>query len=107
MTLGDTIMATFDQRRGKDGKLVYRARLKGHPIQTATFPRLTDARTWAQRTEAAILEGCARSLNRGTTRGAPRVDLAPPRPATGAHAAGRHKKRRKPRRAADRCTRWN
>lgn len=32
-------------------------RLKGHSVETATFPRLTDARRWAQQTEAAIREG--------------------------------------------------
>jgi len=32
-------------------------RLKGQPIQSATFERKTDARRWAQQTEAAIREG--------------------------------------------------
>ena len=52
-------MATFDQRPGKDGKLVYRARvrLQGYSTQTATFYRLSEARKWAQLTEVAILEG--------------------------------------------------
>ncbi|MDZ7662524.1 MAG: hypothetical protein U5J94_09045 [Thiohalophilus sp.] len=34
-----------------------KVRLKGCPTQTATFERLTDARKWAQQTEAAIREG--------------------------------------------------
>jgi len=42
-----------------DGSTVYRAkvRMKGHPLQTATFPRLTDAKRWRVQTEAAIREG--------------------------------------------------
>ena len=52
-------MATFETRKLPDGMVSYRAkvRLKGHPTQTATFKRLTDARKWAQSTEAAIREG--------------------------------------------------
>ncbi|HEU4923964.1 MAG TPA: tyrosine-type recombinase/integrase, partial [Burkholderiales bacterium] len=34
-----------------------RVRIKGSPPQTAVFERLTDARRWAQQTEAAIREG--------------------------------------------------
>jgi hypothetical protein len=34
-----------------------RIRIKGSPPQTAVFERLTDARRWAQQTEAAIREG--------------------------------------------------
>jgi hypothetical protein len=34
-----------------------RVRIKGFPPQTAVFQRLTDARRWAQQTEAAIREG--------------------------------------------------
>ena len=34
-----------------------RVRLKGHPAQSATFLRLTDARRWKSQTEAAIREG--------------------------------------------------
>jgi integrase len=34
-----------------------RVRIKGFPPQTAVFERLTDARRWAQQTEAAIREG--------------------------------------------------
>ena len=32
-------------------------RLKGHPPQSATFDRKTDAKNWATQTEAAIREG--------------------------------------------------
>ena len=34
-----------------------RVRIKGYPQQTATFSRKTDAKLWAQKTEASILEG--------------------------------------------------
>ena len=34
-----------------------RVRIKGAPPQSAAFERLTDARRWAQQTEAAIREG--------------------------------------------------
>jgi integrase len=52
-------MAVIEARRGTDGRASYRAkvRLKGHPPQTATFERKTDAKRWAQQTEAAIREG--------------------------------------------------
>jgi integrase len=52
-------MATFQKRKSKSGIVRYRAqvRLKGYASQTATFKRLTDARTWAQNTESAIREG--------------------------------------------------
>ena len=52
-------VATIERRQNEDGSASYRAkvRLKGHPAQTATFERLTDARRWAQSTEAAIKEG--------------------------------------------------
>lgn len=52
-------MASIEQRRTEDGKLTYRVkvRLKGHPTQSATFDRLTDARKWASSTESAIREG--------------------------------------------------
>lgn len=52
-------MATIEARRADDGSLSYRVkvRLKGHPAATGTFQRLTDARRWAQSTEAAIREG--------------------------------------------------
>ncbi len=52
-------MATIEKRQEKDGTISYRVkiRLKGHPTETATFERRTDARIWAQQTEAAIREG--------------------------------------------------
>ncbi len=52
-------MPTIEQRKTKDGHAVYRVKVrrKGYPTQTATFTRLTDARKWAQVTEAAIVEG--------------------------------------------------
>ncbi len=52
-------MANIETRTTPDGKVSYRVkiRLKGHPAQTASFARLTDAKKWAQSTEAAIREG--------------------------------------------------
>lgn len=52
-------MATIQERKTEDGKITYRVqvRLKGHPAQTATFSRLTDARRWVQQVESAIREG--------------------------------------------------
>ncbi|MDS4040831.1 MAG: site-specific integrase [Candidatus Competibacter sp.] len=52
-------MATFDKHTANDGKVTHRVRIrmKGFPLQTASFDRLTDARRWAQQTEAAIREG--------------------------------------------------
>jgi integrase len=52
-------MASIQERPGKDGKPVYRVqiRLKGFPIERATFYRKTDAKKWAQQTEAAMREG--------------------------------------------------
>jgi integrase len=52
-------MATIERRTSKDGHLVYRAKVrrKGHPPQTATFTKRSDALKWIQITEAAILEG--------------------------------------------------
>jgi integrase len=52
-------MANIQRRTTHEGKTSYRVqvRLKGYPPQTATFERLTDARKWAQQTEAAIREG--------------------------------------------------
>lgn len=52
-------MAYIEERRSRDGKVTFRAqvRLKGHPQQDATFDRKTDAKRWAQQTEAAIREG--------------------------------------------------
>ena len=52
-------MPSIEPRKMKDGRTVYRVKVRrqGLPEQTATFHRLTDARNWAQITEAAILEG--------------------------------------------------
>lgn len=52
-------MANIEKRSTQNGQTTYRVkvRLKGFPIQSATFERLTDARKWAQQTEAAIREG--------------------------------------------------
>ena len=52
-------MAAIESRTDSKGKTTYRVkvRLKGHPVQTATFARKTDARRWAQDTESAIREG--------------------------------------------------
>lgn len=52
-------MANIEKRISIDGKTSYRVkiRLKGYPIQSATFERVTDAKKWAQQTESAIREG--------------------------------------------------
>ncbi|MFI3221720.1 MAG: site-specific integrase [Methylococcaceae bacterium] len=52
-------MATITKRITADGKPYYtvQVRLKNYPAQTATFPRLTDAKKWVIVTEAAIKEG--------------------------------------------------
>lgn len=52
-------MAAIQTRTADNGKVSYRVqvRLKGYPIQTATFERKTDAKLWAQQTESAIREG--------------------------------------------------
>jgi len=52
-------MASIEKRTTDQGKTTYRVkiRLKGHPVETASFDRLTDAKKWAQHTEAAIREG--------------------------------------------------
>lgn len=52
-------MATIETRNGDDGKMSYRVkvRLKGHPTQSSTFERKTDAKIWAAATETAIREG--------------------------------------------------
>jgi integrase len=49
-------MATIEQRAGREGKPVYRVkiRLKGRPPKTATFERKTDAKLWAQKTETEL-----------------------------------------------------
>ena len=52
-------MASIEKRTTSDGKTSYRVkvRLKGYPVQTGTFERLTDAKKWASSTESAIKEG--------------------------------------------------
>ena len=52
-------MAHIETRKDNSGDTRYRVqvRLKGFPTQSATFERKTDAKKWAQQTEAAIREG--------------------------------------------------
>lgn len=52
-------MARIQERKRKDGKISFTVtiRLKGFPIQTATFARKTDAQKWIQDTESAIRDG--------------------------------------------------
>lgn len=52
-------MAVIEERINSKGEKSYRAkiRMKGFPVQTATFNRKTDAKHWAQNTESAIREG--------------------------------------------------
>lgn len=52
-------MASIEKRTSKEGENSYRVkvRLKGYPVQSASFERLTDAKKWAQNTESAIREG--------------------------------------------------
>jgi hypothetical protein len=52
-------MANIQERQNKDGKTSFRVQigLKGHPTQTATFERKTDAKRWIVETEAAMRDG--------------------------------------------------
>ncbi len=52
-------MANIQERITKDGKKVFRVRvrIKGYPLQTATFDKKTDAKLWGKQTEIAIIEG--------------------------------------------------
>lgn len=52
-------MASIERRVSENGTLTHRVkiRLRGFPPATASFMRLTDAKRWAQSTEAAIFEG--------------------------------------------------
>lgn len=51
-------MATIQKRAtGKGTAYRVMIRLKGHPPETATFDRLTDAREWAKKTESDIKAG--------------------------------------------------
>lgn len=51
-------MAYIEERIDSKGQKRYRAqiKIKGNPSQSATFARKTDAKKWAQQTEAAIRE---------------------------------------------------
>lgn len=51
-------MASIQKRTLQNGEISYRVqvRLKGYEVQQATFSRLTDAKIWAQSTEAALRE---------------------------------------------------
>lgn len=57
-------MAAIQKREGKNG-VTYRVqvRVQGLPPQTRTFKRLTDAKTWAQQTEAAVHRGDFRPVH--------------------------------------------
>lgn len=51
-------MATITKRTGKNGtSYKVQVRVKGHPAETASFDRLTDAKRWAAETETAIRQG--------------------------------------------------
>ncbi|MBU2759518.1 tyrosine-type recombinase/integrase [Acidithiobacillus sulfurivorans] len=52
-------MAAIEKRTTSDGSTSYRVkiRLRGQPVQSATFASLTKAKQWATQTEAAIREG--------------------------------------------------
>lgn len=51
-------MASIEKRTTEDGKTSYRVkvRIKGFPVQSATFDRKTDAAKWASSIESAIRE---------------------------------------------------
>jgi integrase len=51
-------MATIEKRETSEG-VSYRVkiRLRGQPVQTATFARLSDAKRWAEQTATAMREG--------------------------------------------------
>ena len=72
-------MANIESRRSDDGVLTHRAkvRLKGHKAESATFTRLTDARRWAQATEAAIREGRYSKAAEAKRHARPRARDAP------------------------------
>ncbi len=51
-------MANIEKRETSKGiRYRVKVRLKGFPVQTATFERITDAKKWVQDTESAIREG--------------------------------------------------
>lgn len=51
-------MGTITERKDKSGNTTFqvKVRIKGTPVQTATFDRKTDAKRWEQQTESAIRE---------------------------------------------------
>ena len=55
-SLWGSFMATIRAKHRHDGTTYYQAqvRIKGHPPQTASFPRKTDATRWAAETETLI-----------------------------------------------------
>lgn len=52
-------MATIEKRVSNTGEITYRAkvRLRGFPVQTATFDRMTKAKEWAYATEQKMKDG--------------------------------------------------
>ncbi len=51
-------MPTIEKRTTETGTSYrVKVRLRGQPVQTATFPRLSDAKRWAEQTATAIREG--------------------------------------------------
>jgi len=52
-------VANIEKRVSQNAKVTYRVkvRLRGFPPQTATFDRITDAKTWASKVETEIKEG--------------------------------------------------
>jgi len=52
-------MATIEKRRGTDGAVTYRVRIRkrGYPEYSETFPRKTDAEQWAKQIEADLARG--------------------------------------------------
>ncbi len=52
-------MATIEKRTDSTGAITYRVkvRLRGHPQESASFRRLTDAKRWSSQTESALREG--------------------------------------------------
>ncbi|MBN6739959.1 site-specific integrase [Acidithiobacillus sp. MC6.1] len=52
-------MAAIEKRTASDGSTSYRVkvRLRGQPVQSATFASLTKAKQWGTQTESAIREG--------------------------------------------------
>lgn len=61
-------MATIEQRRGKDGGIAFRVRvrIKGSRQITKTFERKTDAKRWAAQAEAQVREGADFGVSRKT-----------------------------------------